>query len=197
MVRCYITDRRLLPGRPAEQQEALLNRIEQVAAQGVEFIQLREKDLEGRELFALTRAALKRIGAHRGRLLINDRLDVALAAGAAGAHLPGDGLPVAAVRRATPEGFFITKSCHSLEEAAEAARAGADACLLGPVFPTPTKSGQPGLGLEALRQASGLAPIWALGGITAENAELCRRAGAAGIAGIRYFQSLPTEVGHP
>lgn len=189
MLRCYITDRRALADDAAAQRQALLDHVEATAAGGVSFIQLREKDLDGAELLALAQAALARIAPHPCRLLLNDRLDVALAAGAAGIHLPADGLPVAAVRRAVPPGFFITVSCHSVADVAAAAGAGADACLLAPIFPTPSKPGQPGLGLEVLRAAAARAPVWALGGVNAQNAELCRAAGAAGVAGIRCFQT--------
>lgn len=189
MLRCYITDRRALAPHPAEQRQALLDHVAAAAAAGANFIQLREKDLDGAELLALARAALARIGPHPCRLLLNDRLDLALAAGAAGVHLPADGLPVAVVRAAVPPGFFLTVSCHSVAAVAAAAAAGADACLLAPVFPTPSKPGQPGLGLEVLRAAAARAPVWALGGVNAQNAELCRAAGAAGVAGIRWFQT--------
>lgn len=188
MVRCYITDRRRLGRSERQRREALLEQVAAVAAAGIEFIHLREKDLDGGALLALARAALTRIGTHGCCLLINDRLDVALASGAAGVHLPAAGLPAAAVRASAPPGFFISVSCHSLAEVTAAAQAGADACVLAPIFATPSKPGAVGLGLEILRAAASSAPVWALGGISEANAAQCRAAGAAGIAGIRYFQ---------
>ncbi|MGH9528278.1 MAG: thiamine phosphate synthase, partial [Terriglobales bacterium] len=146
MVRCYITDRRRLGRSERQRREALLEQVAAVAAAGIEFIQLREKDLDGGALLALARAALTRIGTHGCRLLINDRLDVALASGAAGVHLPAAGLPPATVRASAPPGFLIAVSCHSLAEVTAAAQAGADACVLAPIFATPSKPGAPGLG---------------------------------------------------
>lgn len=193
MVRCYITDRSLLPGAPGERIATLLDCIGRAARQGTALIQLREKDLPARELFALGQAAQARLAETGGKLLINDRLDLALAVGAAGVHLPAAGLPVAAVRRAAPAGFLITRSCHSPAEAAAAARDGADFCLLAPIFPTPSKPGAVPLGIEALRAAAAHARVLALGGVTEENIAACLAAGAAGMAGIRYFQ----PPGHP
>lgn len=188
MVRCYITDRSLLPGAPGDRIATLLDCVGRAARQGATLIQLREKDLPARELFALAQAAQARLAETGGKLLINDRLDIALAVGAAGVHLPAAGLPVAAVRRAAPAGFLITRSCHSPAEAAAAARDGADFCLLAPIFPTPSKPGAVPLGIEALRAAAAHARVLALGGVTEENIAACLAAGAAGMAGIRYFQ---------
>ncbi len=188
MVRCYITDRSLLPGAPGDRIATLLDCVGRAARQGATLIQLREKDLPARELFALAQAAQARLAETGGKLLINDRLDIALAVGAAGVHLPAAGLPVAAVRHAAPARFLITRSCHSLAEAAAAARDGADFCLLAPIFPTPSKPGAVPLGIEALRAAAAHARVLALGGVTEENIAACLAAGAAGIAGIRYFQ---------
>ncbi len=188
MIRCYITDRSLLPGAPGDRIATLLDCVGRVARQGTTLIQLREKDLPARELFALAQAAQARLAGTGGKLLINDRWDIALAVGAAGVHLPATGVPVAAVRRAAPAGFLITRSCHSPAEAAAAARDGADFCLLAPIFPTPSKPGAVPLGIEALRAAAAHARVLALGGVTEENIATCLAAGAAGMAGIRYFQ---------
>jgi thiamine-phosphate pyrophosphorylase len=193
MVRCYITDRSLLPGAPGDRIATLLDCVGRAARQGATLIQLREKDLPARELFALGQAAQARLAGTGGKLLINDRLDIALAVGAAGVHLPAAGLPVAAVRRAAPAGFLITRSCHSPAEAAAAARDGADFCLVAPIFPTPSKPGAVPLGIEALRAAAAHARVLALGGVTEENIAACLAAGAAGMAGIRYFQ--PPGIG--
>ena len=195
MIRCYITDRSLLPGAPGDRIATLLDCVGRVARQGTTLIQLREKDLPARELFALAQAAQARLAGTGGKLLINDRWDIALAVGAAGVHLPATGVPVAAVRSAAPAGFLITRSCHSPAEAAAAARDGADFCLLAPIFPTPSKPGAVPLGIEALRAAAAHARVLALGGVTEENIAACLAAGAAGMAGIRYFQ--PPGIGPP
>ena len=125
------------------------------------------------------------------RVLVNDRLDVALAARAGGVHLGGQSMPAAAVRQVAPRPFVIGVSCHSLEEAIAAESAGADYLLLGPVFETPSKLKYgPPLGLDELRKVNAQVriPVLALGGITVERVRPCLEAGAAGIAGIRIFQ---------
>ncbi len=182
---CYITDRRALQPRP------LLSRILEAARAGVELIQIREKDLETRELVDLVRAATDASRGTATRVVVNDRLDVALAVGAAGVHLGTQSMPAAAVRGRVPVGFLVGVSCHSLEEALAAEAAGPDYILLGPVFPTPSKLayGRP-LGLEKLGEVAARVktPVLALGGITVGRAKACLESGAQGIAGIGIFQ---------
>jgi thiamine-phosphate pyrophosphorylase len=130
------------------------------------------------------------LSAH-SRVLVNDRLDVALAAGAGGVHLGGQSIPVAAVRKVAPRPFVVGVSCHSLAEATAAESGGADYLLLGPVFETPSKLKYgPPLGLGQLRDVTARVsiPVLALGGITVERVQACLEAGATGIAGIRIFQ---------
>ena len=177
-LRYYITDR-LAAG------EAFFNIVKRHLADGVDYLQIREKDLEARALAELTRHIAGLAEGTATRVLVNDRLDVALACGAHGVHLRGDSLPPSQLRRLTPAGFVIGVSCHSMEDLARAA--GADFAVFGPVFASP--KGQ-GLGLEALAAAcrATTLPVLALGGVGFENEADCLRAGAAGIAGIRLFQ---------
>jgi thiamine-phosphate pyrophosphorylase len=183
----YITDRKALPG------EDPLPIIEQAVAAGIDLIQIRERDLPVRSLLALVEEAVKRAGAGPTGILVNDRLDVAVAAGAAGVHLPAHGFPVDEVRRNYPE-LLIGASTHNLEELCRAADGGADFAVFGPVFETPSKKAYgPPVGLEKLAEAARAVniPVLALGGVTLENAADCMRAGAAGLAAITLFQQSP------
>jgi thiamine-phosphate pyrophosphorylase len=180
----------------------LLQTVEAVAAAGVDWIQLREKDLSGRESFELARSALAavRVGAPQTRILINDRVDVALAAGAGGVHLSENGFSVPDARRLCSRfeqdsgvrlDFLIGVSCHSLGSALGAARDGADYIYFSPIFHTPSKAFYgPPQGIERLRQIcrSISIPVIAIGGVTLENVASCYAAGAAGAAAIRLFQ---------
>jgi thiamine-phosphate pyrophosphorylase len=189
-----ITDRRATAGRPlVEVVRAALAGLPP-PARGAAAVSLREKDLDGRALLELARALRAVTGDAGARLFVNDRVDVALAAGADGVHLPADGLPVAQVRAHTPRGFRVGVSTHSPEEAAAAAEE-ADVVLLGPIFDTPSKRRfGPPLGPDALARlpprSSQRAPIFAIGGI--DEAALDRleayRERIAGVAGIRLFQ---------
>jgi thiamine-phosphate pyrophosphorylase len=182
---CYITDRHAL------EPHGLLPRLAEAASAGVDLIQLREKDLATRELVELARDALRAARGTTTRVVVNDRLDIALAVGAAGVHLGRESLRASDVRRLVPADFLVGVSCHSAVEAREAESAGADYVLLGPIFSTPSKLRYgPPLGVEKLREVALQIkiPVWALGGITVERSRDCRAAGAAGIAAIRLFQ---------
>jgi thiamine-phosphate pyrophosphorylase len=205
---CYVTSRRALepasapsPGDPispnsrTDPTHALLETIRKAAAAGINWIQIREKHLGTlalAELVRLAGAATRETGA---RILVNDRLDVALAAGAAGVHLGEMSLPVKTVaewrRAAGRVEFRIGVSCHSVEAAREADVAGADYIFFGPVFATPSKAefGAP-QGVGRLREVCRAVriPVLAIGGVTVENAHSCFAAGAAGVAAIRLFQ---------
>jgi thiamine-phosphate pyrophosphorylase len=186
---CYITDRQALAHRP------LLPFVVEVIRAGVDLIQIREKDLATRDLLDLVRGAVGTAQGTAVRVVVNDRLDVALAAGAAGVHLGGRSLPVAVVRRHVDRSFLVGASCHSLAEAEEAHAGGADYAVLGPIFETPSKLAYgPPLGLEKLREVTARVkiPLLALGGITVERVAACLQAGAAGVAGISIFQNCPT-----
>lgn len=203
---CYVTDRAAIPvpaGIPepeAERMARLGAQIRAAIAAGVDWIQIREKDLSARQLAELTRATGAAAVGHRTRVIVNDRLDVAVAAGARGVHLGRESLPVREVvawrekekaAHTTVADFLIGASCHSVAEARAAADDGADYIFFGPVFETPSKKqfGAP-LGIERLREVcSGLQiPVLAIGGINASNAAECFKARAAGIAAIRMFQ---------
>jgi thiamine-phosphate pyrophosphorylase len=193
---CYVTDRNSLAASAGPAREAaLIERVRNAAAAGVDWIQVREKDLEARPLFDLVSAGIAAVRGSAAKLLINDRLDVAWAAGADGVHLGENSLPIGEVvrakRRAGPENFLVGASSHSPEAAARAAHEGADYIFFGPVFATPSKAafGAP-QGLARLAEVCrGVSiPVLAIGGITAENAAACLEAGAAGIAAIRLFQ---------
>ena len=154
------------------------------AREGVDMIQIRAKELSGRALAELVRSAV----AASNNVLVNTRTDVALACGARGVHLPADSIAPSTIRRIVPSDFLIGVSCHTIDELQAAEREGADFAVFGPVFPSPTKPVTP-IGIDALRAATRAVrlPIYALGGVTAENAQLCIQAGAAGVAGISLF----------
>jgi thiamine-phosphate pyrophosphorylase len=186
----YITDSSQL--ETPERVDALLERIGAAFRAGVDWVQVREKRMPVRALCGLVERAARLPEKGAGKLLVNERLDVALACGADGVHLPADSLPAGAVRRATPRGFLVGVSCHTVEEVEGAAREGASFAVLGPIFATPGKGPPQGVGL--LRQACGRVaplrfPVLALGGLTLENASPCLEAGAAGFAAIRLFQT--------
>ena len=152
-------------------------------------VQLREKDLDDRALYGLTRLARSALPP-KVRLLVNGRLDIALAAGADGAHLPADGVPISALRQRFGPRVLLGRSTHNLEEIERARSEGADYVTFGPVYETPSKAAfGPPLGLESLKRATELGiPVYALGGITLSAFGEVAAAGAAGVAGIRLFQ---------
>lgn len=186
---CYITDRRSLEPKP------LLPRIVEAVAAGVDLVQIREKDLATRDLLKLVEGAVSAAAGTSTGVVVNDRLDLALAAGAVGVHLGMRSLPAGTVRGVVPREFLVGVSCHSLAEAVAAEQAKADYILLGPIFETASKLAYgPPLGLEKLREVAARVklPILALGGITVERVKDCLEAGATGIAGISIFQSAPS-----
>jgi len=190
----FVTDRKNLPtASPAN----LLGKIRDAAVAGCDFVHIREKDLNAQALLQLAREAVSvaRAAGSQG-VIVNDRLDVALAAGAHGVHLGGVSLAADDVTRwasagRAPADFLVGVSCHSLEDAQGAEKDGADYVFFGPVFDTPSKRsfGLP-QGLDRLREACRAVkiPVVAIGGVNEKNASECVKAGAAGIAAIRMFQ---------
>jgi thiamine-phosphate pyrophosphorylase len=188
---CFVTDRNATNGR------ALAEVAAAAARGGLDRVQVREKDLEGGPLFRLVTeiaAAVRGVAGSRTIVLVNDRLDVALAAKAAGVHLPSAGLPAGEARRHAGPKFLIGRSVHSLAEAKEAAKAGADHLIAGPVFATPSKAahGEP-LGVAALEKIARAVriPVWAIGGITPETARALAGLPIAGVAAIRAIAAAP------
>lgn len=160
---------------------------------GASMIQVREKDLDGGPLLGLVET-IGRAAAGRASVLVNDRLDVALAARADGVHLPAAGLDTLAVRRHAGPEFLVGRSVHSLSEACDACAAGADFVVFGPVFETASKSAYgPPQGVEALRRVvEGVRlPVWAIGGITPDTARALKGLGIAGVAAIGAIGGAP------
>ena len=176
-----VTDRRRLAG------SSLVEQVRAAARAGADFVQLREKDLEGAALLELARAVVAAVAGTPARVLVNGRPDIALMAGAHGVQLPTAGLPVAAVLRAFPP-LLVGASCHSPEEARAAAEAGASIVVFGPVFASPGKESR-AQGVEALADAARAVPVpvYAIGGVDAVTAPRAWSAGAAGVAAIRPF----------
>jgi thiamine-phosphate pyrophosphorylase len=188
-----VTDRTGLAGRAGGRPEdfsPLLAQIDAAIAAGIDVIQIRERDLEAGELAATVTAAVARAAGSRTRILVNDRVDVAVACGAAGVHLRGDSLPAARVRRIVPAGFIVGRSVHNIAEAIEQAPF-VDYLIAGTVWATPSKPATtPLLGLDGLAAIARAAavPVLGIGGVTIARAAMLARAGAAGAAAIALFQ---------
>jgi thiamine-phosphate pyrophosphorylase len=213
----YITDRAAFPGDERTRRLRLLDKIAEAASHGVDYIQLREKDLPARDLESLARDAMSIINnqlrtensKRRTALLINSRTDVAMAVAANGIHLPaadvspeevraawkcGASVPFDMVRAGSARELsrhdpLIGVSCHSAQDVAQAAANHATFAVFAPVFEKKDSPATRPAGLDALREACRAEiPVLALGGVTLQNAERCLRAGAAGAAAIRLFQ---------
>jgi thiamine-phosphate pyrophosphorylase len=169
----------------------LIALIGDAARAGVDLIQIRERDLSDRALVALTREAIAAVHGTAARILVNDRPDIALAAGAAGVHLRGDSSPASGVRTMAPGGFVIGRSVHTEDEAAAAElEGGCDYLMFGTVFPSTSKPpNHRSAGLDALGRACSRVrlPVLAIGGLTVERGAAVAAAGAAGIAAIGLF----------
>lgn len=181
----YITDRRQLTGI------TLISCIKRALDWGVDFIQIREKDLSDRALYELTCRVVFLSRTTECKILVNGRADIALAAGAQGVHLPSTGTRIQEIRPWLPRDFIVGVSVHTMGEIRDACAQAADYILVGHLFPTSSKEsyGRP-LGLRFLRKAcsSVSTPIFGLGGIRPEFVTPVLAAGAAGISGISLFQ---------
>jgi thiamine-phosphate pyrophosphorylase len=178
---CLVTDRRATRGRD------LLAVVEECLAAGLPAVQLREKDLGAADLARLGRALRALTAARGARLIVNDRVDVALAVGADAVQRTSTSLPIPDIRAIAGARLGLGASVHALEEAREAAAAGADWVVFGPVYETPTKVAYgPPQGLAALERLVRAVPVpvIAIGGITPQRVPEVRRAGARGVAAI-------------
>jgi thiamine-phosphate pyrophosphorylase len=196
-----ITDRRAFLRSPEITHDDLprlqLEAIGKAARAGCRLIQIREKDMSAKALAAFTRAAVERARPHGARVLVNDRLDVAMAAGADGVHLRASSIPAREVRAVAAnkglDDFLIGVSTHSIAEAGLAEEGGADFIVCGPVYDTQSKREfGPPLGLERFAEICGAVkiPTLALGGINLSNYREALRRGAAGVAAISLFTDL-------
>lgn len=202
----YITDRTAFAEDEPTRRKRLLDKIAEAVRAGVDYIQLREKDLPARELESLALEAVRIVREAKAlasgpsplapALFINSRTDIALAVGSDGVHLRSDDISPHVVRRIWQCGAgtptrdpLIGVSCHSPQEVQQAAADGATVAVFAPVFEKKDLPGSTPVGLAGLEQACRTAvPVLALGGVNLENAQACLKAGAAGIAAIRLFQ---------
>jgi len=180
---CFVTDRRRFGWSPAD----LVSAARDAAQAGIDLIQVRERDLEARDLAAIVTRVLEASAGTPARVVVNDRLDVALTCGAQGVHLRADSIPIADARALAPPPFLVGRSVHSVDEARKAG--GADYVIAGTVFATGSKPGAALLGLDGLAAivvATPL-PVLAIGGIGLDEIPAVSRTGAAGVAAIALF----------
>jgi thiamine-phosphate pyrophosphorylase len=195
---CLVTDRRRLarsaaadPGR----RQCLLAQARFAVEAGVDLIQVRERDLEAAALADSVSELLTVTRGTATRVVVNDRLDVALACGAGGVHLRADSIPIAAARRLAPAGFLVGRSVHTAREAADASDA--DYLVAGTVFPSASKDlSHRLLGIDGLRAivAATAVPVLAIGGISLAHVDAVAATGVAGIAAIGLFMQSPGEA---
>lgn len=184
-----ITPGRLTAATYGMGRDALADLIGDLARQGLGAVQIREKALPASLQYDLAVRVRRAISGSRALCFVNERFDIAAAAGVDGVHLTSRSIPPDAVRRAVGPDFLVAVSTHGPEEISKAASAGADLAVFGPVFRTPGKGDPAGLGsLEAAVAAAGKMPVAALGGIDRKNYSSALASGAAGIAAIRLFE---------
>ena len=190
---CLVTDRRRLS--PDADDSVALDRlvtlVGSAAHAGVDLVHIRERDLEARALVDLCARCLAAAAATTAKIVVNDRVDVALAAGADGVHLRSDSVDAATVRTLVPSGFLVGRSVHGAREAGDIARqGGVDYLIFGTVFSSPSKpDGPSSANVHELARACAAAPVpvLAIGGIDEVRAEAAAKAGAAGVAAIGLF----------
>lgn len=194
-----MTDRRRLAGAgadPAFARRCLLGQARHAIDARIDFLQVRERDLEGSELAALVADIVALARGSATRVLVNDRVDVALACGAAGVHLRADSVPAPAVRSMAPAPFVIGRSVHTVAEAAEVGSV-VDYLIAGTVWPSSGKpAGHPVIGVDGLSAIvrASRAPVLAIGGVTLDRIPEVAARGAAGVAAIGLFMG-PAEDG--
>jgi thiamine-phosphate pyrophosphorylase len=184
---CLVTDRRLRP---------VVEQCSEAVQAGIDIIQIRERDLDAGPLVTLVAELVHLTRGTPTRIVVNDRLDVALACRADGVHLRGDSMPPEAARSIAPAGFLIGRSVHH-EQEAKAAAASVDYLVAGTVFPTSSKAGlTEWLGVEGLARIcrSVSVPVLAIGGVTVDRIPGVAAAGAAGIAAIGLFANASRSL---
>lgn len=195
-VLCLVTDRRRIAA-PANDLRSLLVLIRRAAQAGVDLVQIREPGLSDRQLFELVQGAVRTTTGTRTRVVVNDRIDVALAAGAAGVHLKSTSVPVSRVKAIRGSGLLVGRSVHTFDEASRVAQAGGvEYVIAGAVFETLSKPGHIGMGLVAFEKIARVVtvPLLAIGGVSVERTESLARAGAGGLAAIGAFIDASDDV---
>jgi len=166
--------------------------IAEVVAEGIEAIQIRDKTLNDRELFAFAQAVVERLRNTSAKVIVNDRLDIALAVHADGVHLGSEDLPVAEARRLSPAGFLIGGTCRDAAQAKQARADGADYVGVGPVFTSTTKTGLPEpIGLDVLALTAGVLPVIAIAGISVARVPSVMTTGVHGVAVVAAISRAP------
>jgi thiamine-phosphate diphosphorylase len=188
---CLVTDR-----TRCDDEDRLVDIVGHAASAGVHLVQVRERDLEAKRLCELVGRCVAAAHGTRTRILVNDRFDVAIAAGAHGVHLPSHGVAARRLRRLCPPGFIIGRSVHAAEEAkAVVADGGVDFLVFGTVFSSTSKPDVAPAGLDALRGvvSSVPVPVLAIGGVTIERIRSLAAAGASGVAAISLFSEAASH----
>jgi thiamine-phosphate pyrophosphorylase len=192
---CVVTDRSRLPPAPdpvadPPALDPLVDRLVLAGEAGIDLLQIREPDLSAAQLIGVVGDVRTRLGGSPARIVVNERVDVALAANADGVHLKSDSIPTALVRRDVPAAFLVGRSVHTLDEARTAAGEGADYLIFGTVFASGSKPrGHRTAGLDALAAVTQAVhvPVLAIGGMSLNTVAAAAEAGAAGVAAIGLF----------